>query len=581
MPDPGSPRSATIAIQRRIAGRPWWQALVIGACISVAVISALALAILGSRRDLLLVNVSAYSLSFLIAGSVAWIRRPGNPLGPVMLAISAAGGLSFFGLHPDPLVARIAGLLGSLTNVLLVWVVLAAPSGRLASGIGRWTLGGFGVVVTLTAIIGDLTILRMVWGIGVAISLLLMVLVYRRWAGASAASRRWLTPVVIAGITIAIVHAIDFASGVFLIPVTPGSPIYWADTISRTLVPFGFLLGLLRMRMARGAVADLVVELGQTPHPERLREALAHALGDPSLEVVYWSEAIGGYLHANGMPADGTVDGSLRAVTRLDQAGQPLAAILHDPALGEDPGLVTAVAAAVRLAVDNERLAAEVRAQLDEVRASRSRIVEASDAERRRVERNLHDGAQQRLVALSLALRSARAQLPPDAEPATAATLDRASEQLATALAELRELAKGIHPAILTEAGLGPALRALARESPVEVAVRLDLPDDLAGPVGVAAYFVASESLTNAAKYAAASHVDVTVGADARELRIEVSDDGIGGADPTAGSGLRGLNDRVAALGGRLDVRSPAGGGTRVVARLPLQAGTELTASKL
>jgi len=572
----GSHWRATIAMQRRIAGRPWWQAPVIGGCIVVAVISAVALGVLGSRPELLVVNVTAYSLGYLVAGSVAWIRRPRNPVGPVMLAISVAGSLSFFSLLPDPLVARMAGFGGSLANVLVVWVMLAAPSGHLAPGIGRLALGGFAAVVIAAAAIGDLTVLRVAWGFGVAISLLLVALVYRRWATASAASRRSLTPVVVAGMTISLVHAMDFASGVFLIPVLPGGPIYWADTISRALVPFGFLVGLLRLRMARSAVADLVVELGQALPPERLREALAHALGDPSLEVVYWSPAFRAYLGADGGPVDANADGSRRAVTYLEHGGQPMAAILHDPALGEDPGLVTAVSAAVRLAVDNERLAAEVRSQLDDVRASRSRIVEASDAERRRVERNLHDGAQQRLVALSLALRRAQAQLPPEAAPATAAALEGASEQLATAMAELRELAKGIHPAILTEAGLGPALRSLARESPVEVAVRLDLADDLADPISVAAYFVVAEALTNVAKYAAASHVDLAAETDAHELRIEINDDGVGGADPAAGSGLRGLTDRVAALGGRLDIRSPAGGGTRVVARLPLAAGTDI-----
>jgi len=568
----GSPRRVAIAMRRRIAERPWWQALVIGACISVAVISAVALGVLGSRPELLVVNVSAYSLSFLVAGAVAWLRRPGNPVGPVMLAISVAGGLSFFGLHPDPLVARVAGLAGSLTNVLVVWVMLAAPSGRLMPGMGRWALGGFTAVVIATAVIGDLTILRVVWGIGVGISLLLVVLVYRRWAVASAASRRWLTPVVIAGTTIALVHAIDFASGVFLIPVTPGSPIYWADTISRALVPFGFLLGLLRLRMARGAVADLVVELGESPPAGRMREALAAALHDPSLAVAYWSDAFRAYLDADGVPVDPELGGVDRAVTYLEREGQPLAAILHDPALAEDPGLVAAVAAAFRLAVDNERLTAEVHSQLEEVRASRSRIVQASDAERRRVERNLHDGAQQRLVALSLALRRAQAQLPAELAPETAATLRGASDQLASALAELRELARGIHPAILSEAGLGPALRSLARESPVDVDVSIHLPDDVPDAVGVAAYFVVAEALTNVAKYASASHIGLLADADHGQLRIEISDDGVGGADPAAGSGLRGLADRVAALGGKLDVRSPSGAGTRLVARLPLTA---------
>jgi signal transduction histidine kinase len=257
-------------------------------------------------------------------------------------------------------------------------------------------------------------------------------------------------------------------------------------------------------------------------------------------------------------------------VTSLERDGEPLAAILHDPALSEDPGLVPAVAAAVRLAVDNERLTAEVRSQLDEVRASRSRIVEASDAERRRVERNLHDGAQQRLVALSFALRRAHTQLPADAGPELTSTLEAATEQLKAALAELRELARGIHPAILTEAGLGPALRSLAKESPVPVTVRLDLPDDLPPPVAAAAYFVAAEALANVAKYADASTVGLVAETDDDRLRVEIADDGRGGADPAAGSGLRGLADRAAALGGRLDVRSPVGGGTVIVARLPL-----------
>jgi signal transduction histidine kinase len=327
---------------------------------------------------------------------------------------------------------------------------------------------------------------------------------------------------------------------------------------------------MLRLRMARGAVADLVVELGDTPAPERLRSALASALGDATLDVAYWSATMSGYVdqHGHPMDPDGAADG--RAVTRLERDGQPLAAILHDPALAEDPGLVPAVAAAVRLAVDNERLTAEVQAQLTEVQASRTRIVEASDAERRRVERNLHDGAQQRLVALSLALRRAQAQVPADADPELTATLTTASDQLKTALAELRELARGIHPAILTEAGLGPALRALARESPVPVTTTIDLPEDLPEPIAVAAYYVAAEALTNVAKYADASGVDLSAGIEGDQLRVGIVDDGRGGADAADGSGLRGLQDRVAALGGRMEIRSPSGGGTSVVARLPL-----------
>ena len=550
--------------------RRWLQWLAIGSCVTIAVAVAVAMVLLRFASESIFVQVGAYCAGYLVAGSIAWIRRPENPVGPVLLATSVAVSLSFFTLHPEPLVWRLAGLSGSLANVFVVWIMLAAPVGRLASGAGRYLLAGFAAIVFLGAVLEDLDTRRVVWALGAAVSLALAAVVARRWVTASGPSRRSLAPVVVAGLTAALVHALDFSAGVLLIQVVPGTPIHWADTISRTLVPYGFLLGMLRLRMARSAVAELVVELGDTPTPERLRDALASALSDPTLDVVYWSASFRTYLDAKGQSLDLDTDATGRVVTSLEREGEPLAAILHDPALSEDPGLVPAVAAAVRLAVDNERLTAEVRSQLDEVRASRSRIVEASDAERRRVERNLHDGAQQRLVALSFALRRAHTQLPADAGPELTSTLEAATEQLKAALAELRELARGIHPAILTEAGLGPALRSLAKESPVPVTVRLDLPDELPPPVAAAAYFVAAEALANVAKYADASTVGLVAETDDDRLRVEIADDGRGGADPASGSGLRGLADRAAALGGRVDVRSPVGGGTVVVARLPL-----------
>jgi len=201
--------------------------------------------------------------------------------------------------------------------------------------------------------------------------------------------------------------------------------------------------------------------------------------------------------------------------------------------------------------------------------ASRARIVEAGDAERRRLERNLHDGAQQRLVSLSLALRLARARLHADPDSANA-LLEAASEELATALEELRELARGIHPAILTDRGLAPALEAIAGRSPVPVTIH-SLPEKrMPAQVEAAAYYVVSESLANVAKYAGASRVDISIVCQNGWAFVEVGDDGAGGADPGRGSGLLGLADRVEALAGNLDVESPAGSGTRVRARIPL-----------
>ena len=212
-------------------------------------------------------------------------------------------------------------------------------------------------------------------------------------------------------------------------------------------------------------------------------------------------------------------------------------------------------------------LDAELRRSLQELRASRARIVEAGDAERRRLERDLHDGAQSRLVALKLLLSSARRRAAGhDVEP----LLTEAIDELDTSLSELRELARGIHPAVLTDHGLEPALQALASRAPVPVTVEADDQERLPGAVESAAYFVVSEALANVAKYANATQASVTVRRVDGHVTVDVTDDGIGGADADAGSGLRGLGDRVAALDGSLSLESPAGGGTHLHAEIPL-----------
>jgi PAS domain S-box-containing protein len=215
------------------------------------------------------------------------------------------------------------------------------------------------------------------------------------------------------------------------------------------------------------------------------------------------------------------------------------------------------------------RLNDELHARLEELAASRARIVAAGDVERRRLERNLHDGAQQRLVALSLALRVALGKLEAD-PPAARTTLEQAGEELTLALAELRELARGLHPAILTDRGLRPAIEMLAGRSPVPVEIAEVPGQRLPAPVEAAAYYLIAEALTNVAKYAHASAVRVTVTATAALVVVEVADDGAGGADPDGGTGLRGLADRVEALGGSLAVSSPPGAGTALRAEIPL-----------
>jgi signal transduction histidine kinase len=220
------------------------------------------------------------------------------------------------------------------------------------------------------------------------------------------------------------------------------------------------------------------------------------------------------------------------------------------------------------MAIANERLRAEVRAQLAEVRASRQRIVEAGDRERRRVERNLHDGAQQRLVALSLSLAMLRDH--GSGDPETDKALEEVSLELKQAMQELRELARGIHPAILTQEGLEAAVESLAERSPCPVDLSSALDGRLPAPVEATAYFVVSEALANVAKYAHATAAAVELTRANGSVLVRVTDDGCGGANTDAGSGIRGLQDRVAALGGTLVVDSPPGAGTRVLATIPV-----------
>jgi signal transduction histidine kinase len=296
-----------------------------------------------------------------------------------------------------------------------------------------------------------------------------------------------------------------------------------------------------------------------------VREMLAESLGDQTVSVAYWLPDRERFVDEFGRPVALPEPGSGRAWTAVDRDGRRLAAIIHDAALDTSPELVMAAAAASSLAIDNERLKADLQARVEELRLSRLRIIEAGDAARRRIERDLHDGAQQQLVALALDLRMLRARVK---DPA----IDELSARLATALAELRELARGIHPAILTDRGLAPAIGSLADRGSVPIDTDVQVHERLPAPVEAAAYFLVSEALTNVARYAEATSARVEVRQVGEELVVEVADDGVGGVDPSAGSGIRGLEDRVAAVGGRLEIDSPVGGGTRLRATIPVPA---------
>jgi signal transduction histidine kinase len=397
--------------------------------------------------------------------------------------------------------------------------------------------------------------------------LVFLALLVRKVVRASPGGRRIVLPLSLAAFFVAAEVLAQFA-----VHGSPDSPWtvtswFWISNVAFVGIPLSLGFGLLWGRAARSAVADLVVELERTP-PGRVRAALARALGDPSLELALWLPDRQTYVDGAGQVVELPQPGADRVVTVLGPSDAPVAALVHDPMLLERPALLAAAGAAARLALENERLQAELRAQLSELRESRARIVTAGDEERRRLERDLHDGAQQRLLSLGLALQLARAELGSEANGA-AELLDEADGELRAALDELRELARGIHPAVLTDEGLAAALKSLAERSPVPVTIT-EVPEQrLSAAAEAAAYFLVSEALTNVAKYAHASRVRVRISEANGRVRVDVDDDGVGGANPSLGTGLRGLTDRVNALEGRLELESAPGHGTHLHAEIP------------
>jgi signal transduction histidine kinase len=395
----------------------------------------------------------------------------------------------------------------------------------------------------------------------------LVLLAVRRHATAvSAVARRAYLPVAIGVVVQHGLIVADFAARELtlhdLIEVlgTPALGLVW------DIVPIGFLAGLLATRLSRGRVATLALELVGGVPTGSLRGLLSRTLQDPTVELAFPDPSGTGHVDVEGRPvALPAPDDPTRAIAIIERDGRTLAILIHDPAIDEDdPELVRAVGSVAQMALVNERLAAQVRAQLEEVRASRARIAEAADTERTRIERELHEGAQRRLEDLTFRLEAARATSAEAAE-----LIDRTTAELRTAIAEVRGLSRGLQPALLAEAGLAPAVRALAKGAPVPVEVAI--PDvRYAGGIEATAYFVIAEALTNVARYAGASGARVEVRETPGALTVRVEDDGRGGADPARGSGLRGLLERVAAAGGQLVVDSPPGAGTRLTATLPV-----------
>jgi signal transduction histidine kinase len=532
--------------------------------------------------------------SFVGVGLFAWARRPDNRVGMLMAGTGFAWLLASLSFSDVPLIFTVGQVFGSLFFAVVMHLLLAFPSGRLRSRLERrLVLAAYLLTTVVIApmwlfadsealdcdscpenvllvepneqLVTTVTSLLNIVGAGLVVTVL--VILVRRWRKATAGQRRLLVPVYSAGAAVLLLLTVTVvlqASGAD----TWTLDVFWIGTmVPFGLVPYMFLVTLVRARMIQtGAVGQLIARMGETPRRGQLRDELARALGDPSIELVYWLPDGERFVDARGRTVELPAPGSRRGVTRIERDGSLVAAIVHD-ALDFEEAL-DAIGAAAAIAIENERLDAELRAKVAELRESRSRMLRVGLEERRRLERDLHDGAQQRLVSMALNMRLARDRMRDD--PAAAERmLDGAGAELDAALEELRELARGIHPAVLSDRGLDAALETLARRAPLPVELNRESYDRLPESIELAAYFVVSEALTNVAKYADASHAQVNVARRNGKLLVEVADDGVGGADPDNGTGLRGLADRLAVIEGRLEVDSPPGAGTTIRARIP------------
>jgi signal transduction histidine kinase len=525
------------------------------------------------------------TVSYVACGLIAWSRRPASRFGPLMIAAGFVNFAANLSWSANDVLFTFGESLDLVVAVLFLHVCLAYPSGRLRGRFER------GLVVSAYAVTVGLQLVHMAVGdfgphnlLAISSDPDLALVVYRVQLLAISAF-------CLCGLGILVLRRIragrplrrslallidSFALGLVLIALFLTSAAFegpwlrelrWALLATLGLAPIAFLAGLLHSRLARAALGDLLVELRREPAPEDLRDALARALRDPSLSLAYWLPELEKWADVDGHAVELPADDDRRATTLIERDGVPVAALVHDPALRDEPELLEGVRAAAAISLEHARLQAELLARLEELKGSRARIIEAGDTARRRIERDLHDGAQQRLVALAMALRLAEFRIHDDPEAAEKMVAS-AREEVKESLSELRELARGIHPAVLDQ-GLGVALESLATRSPIPVSLTLGIDDRLPSAVEIAAYFVASEALANIGKYAQASRVAISVRRQDGLAVITVADDGVGGADAAAGSGLRGLVDRVEALGGRLHVDSPAGGGTVLAAEIP------------
>jgi signal transduction histidine kinase len=573
-------------------GAPIWAGLATTALFAAVQLTA---ALTGSIPPALAVCDFLAGCAFAWFGVAAWRRRPQSRIGPLLIL----GGV---GLAPVNLIfvddlplLRTIGLMGLQTFAApLVHLLLGFPTGRVTGRRDKVIVVGAYLHLTvqwwvfllfyepppgcpdcmrsnLLGVLGDRGTWDVLWVVqGVMNALfgaglvVLLALAYRR---ASTAARRARGLVLGAGGLVAVIAIVTTPAAYGMIDGTePATSMQAAWTLAWWVLPASVLLAISRTRASRVTMGELVERLLRRPAPAGLRDALADALGDPTLELGFWVPEAGGWRAADGRPLSG---GRARATTELVRDGRRQAILVHDPVLLEDPAGLEAVRAAAGVALDTERLQAELRAQIQDVLAAQRRVLGATDDARRRIECELRDGPQRRLLDLSATLAMTDEALPRERRADLLPLLEASTELVSRVRRELRDLAAGVFPESLQHGGIGAAVRELAELSPLPVALDVDLRSEPPEEVAAAAWFACREALANAAKHAKATALSVAVRCEGGELTVTVTDDGTGGAD-AAGTGLRGLADRIEARGGRLEVTSPPGRGTTVRVELPL-----------
>ncbi|MDQ6777548.1 MAG: histidine kinase [Actinomycetota bacterium] len=528
-------------------------------------------------------------VEYVLAGLLAWSRRPSNRTG----ALLCVGGLSLLAAalqNTDlPGLVAVGLILGVAPIGVILHILLAFPRGRVhGSPVRALVVCGYVVTIVLQApqylfsdVSGPTGVLQLndrpdllqiaTWvqrSLGVVVIVLTAVVLAHRLRSATSGQRR----------VLGVLYAYGIAAILFLeVAVNVLPPLFGFGPITVFVlqisafagVPVAFAAGVLRGGFARTSQIDELRAQFETQDGGRMRarEALARALGDESLELLFWLPEREEYVDASGAVRALPRVGSGRAGVEIEAAGRRVGAIVYDELLIDQPELVRSAGRVISLELERERLTAELLASRQALRESRARIIHAADRERRRIARDLHDGLQARLVLLAIQAGRIVADLP-------AADLGHQAREIRSGLDaasdELRALVQGVMPALLIERGLYAATEDLVDRMPVTTRLVLSHPEQpLPSGVQRAGYFVVAEALTNAVKHSRASELTVNLARDNGQLKIEIRDDGVGGAHPGEGTGLRGIADRLDVLGGRLLVHSPPGQGTLVRAELP------------